>query len=300
MINQNQIEEIISLIDKGFDLNLLSFELDIPIQQVQEYEKQLQLRRFAKESIKNGKIETAIEKLNTFIQSTENNIVEKTILLKLQAYVDKTNVNEQDLKTIDEERKNIGFSGNIDEILDDLKVQIPRRRNSNLRKKERQVISQQQSVKEITVESIIEPDKFEKPNYDEIISKYKEKIAQKPQASLNNRNLLAFTYFRAGQIDKARDELISLIEQCGSHTAYRQLTYVEICEGNFEDAKLWAYDCLDKYPDSIAVREQLISIAKKEKNNKEILQQLREIIRIDPENRKGKEMLNSIKIEEGR
>lgn len=42
-----------------------------------------------------------------------------------------------------------------------------------------------------------------------------------------------------------------------------------------EDAKLWAYEALDKYPDSIPIRKQLISIAKIEQDEKEIKEQLK-------------------------
>ena len=108
------------------------------------------------------------------------------------------------------------------------------------------------------------------------------------------KGLLAFAYFRAGRIDEARDELETLITQYSSYTAYRQLIHLEKCEENFEDAKLWAYDCLDKFPDSINIREQLISIAEEEKDGQEVVKQLKEIISIDPENKRGKKMLEKI------
>ena len=59
--------------------------------------------------------------------------------------------------------------------------------------------------------------------------------------------------------------------------AYRQLIYIENEEGNFEDAKLWAYEALDKYPDSIPIRKQLISIARIEQNDEEVVEQLKKI-----------------------
>lgn len=39
MIRSNETGEIIRLIHNGFDLELLSFELDVPIEQLQEYKK---------------------------------------------------------------------------------------------------------------------------------------------------------------------------------------------------------------------------------------------------------------------
>ena len=89
MIGLNETEEIIRLIYNGFDIELLSFELDIPIEKLQEYKKRLELRQFAKESIKNGKITEAIDKLNNFIETTDSNIIEKNILLKKLKKVEK-------------------------------------------------------------------------------------------------------------------------------------------------------------------------------------------------------------------
>jgi len=131
-----EIEEIIRLIHRGYDLDLLSFEFDMPIEQLESYKEQLELRKFAKESIKGGNTQEAIEKLTNFINGTENNLIERLILLKLNAYIDKTTVKEEDLKDIEEQRKKLGFSKNIDEILDDIEVQIPKRKSSNIRKRE--------------------------------------------------------------------------------------------------------------------------------------------------------------------
>ena len=134
MIRLNETEEIIRLIHNGFDLELLSFELDVPIGELQEYKKRLELRQFAKESIKSGKIAEAIDRLNIFIENTDSNIIERTILLKLRAYTNRTTVNEEDLQDLEEERKKLGLSSSIDEVLEELKVQIPKRKSSNIRK----------------------------------------------------------------------------------------------------------------------------------------------------------------------
>ena len=137
-------------------------------------------------------------------------------------------------------------------------------------------------------------------DYEEIIKKYKEEIAKNPQNALNKRNLLAFAYFRAGRKNEAREELVDLVQQHSNYTAYRQLVHIEKQDGNFDDAKLWAYECLDKFPDSISMREQLISIARAENDIKEIIKQLKEINHIDPENKNGKRILDKIKKGEGR
>lgn len=292
MIRLNETEEIIRLIHNGFDLELLSFELDVPIEQLQEYKKRLELRQFAKESIKNNKVAEAIDKLSTFIENADTSIIEKTILLKLRAYTEKTSVSEENLQYLDEERKKLGLRSSIDEVLEELKVQIPKRKNSNIRKKVKQSVNEQLGEEEQHEEEISE--ETTKPNYEETIRKYKAEIASNPQNSQGKRNLLAFAYFRDGRIDEARDELMALVEETSNYMAYRQLIHIEKKEENFEDAKLWAYEALDKFPNSIDIREQLISIAKAEKDENEVIKQLKDIIGINPENEKNKKTLKSI------
>ena len=51
MIMQNEIEEIKRLINLGFDLELLSFELDIPIEQLQECKRSLDIKERRNEEI---------------------------------------------------------------------------------------------------------------------------------------------------------------------------------------------------------------------------------------------------------
>ena len=291
MIRLNETEEIIRLIHKGFDLELLSFELDVPIEQLEEDKKRLELRQFAKESINNGRIAEAVNRLNDFIKNTDNSIIEKTMLLKLEAYANRTNISEENLQKIEEERKRLGLFSNIDKVLEELQVQIPKRKRSNIRKKEKQNIGEQPS-KEEYVEEVQE--ETVKPDYEEIINRYKTEIESNSQNTQEKRNLLAFAYFRAGRIDEARDELMTLIEETNSYMAYRQLVHIEKTEGNFEDAKLWAYEALDKFPNSIEIREQLISIARIEKDDQEIIKQLKDIISIEPESEKNKKRLQSM------
>lgn len=173
MITQNEAEEIIGLINKGFSLKLLSFELDIPIEQIEEYQKQLTIRKYAKESIKNGTIKEAIKQLEEFIDSSENNIVEKLMLIKLKAYDDKINVSDEELENIDKERKLIGLSRNINEILEQLNVQIPKRKTSNIRKSNKDKLNKEENV------NVVEPkEKQDKSDYNKTIENYKKDIAK--------------------------------------------------------------------------------------------------------------------------
>ena len=42
MIKHSEIEEIKKLIQNGFDLELMSFELDIPIEEIMQYKLELE------------------------------------------------------------------------------------------------------------------------------------------------------------------------------------------------------------------------------------------------------------------
>lgn len=274
-----ETEEIIWLINKGFDLDLLSTELDTPIERIEECKKQLDLRKSVNEAIKRGRIAELIERLNNFIENSENNIVERAILLKLNAYVNRTDINEQDLQAIEEEGKNIGLSVKIDEVLTGLGIEIPKRKNIKNKIKEDTITTEEQ-VSEKTSKNY---KKIKKQDYDETIKKYKEEIAIDPEDQLK-RNLLAFAYFEAGRIDEARNELLDLIEEYNNHTAYIQLIRLEKEIGQYKDAKSWAYECIDCFPNATFARKQLISIAKIEKNDQEVLEQLEAINRINTEN----------------
>lgn len=291
MLNPKEIEEVISLINKGYDLELLAFELELDLKELEKYRIQLQLRKFVKDSIKKGQVAIAVEKLSSFIKKSDNNIVERLMLLKLNSYINKTNIDEQELQIIEDERKGLGFDKSIDDILEELGIQIPKRKSSNIRKKEKKDSREEKDTYVSVDEELDENEEAEKPDYEQTIKKYKAQIAAQPNKSVNKRNLLAFAYFRAGMIDEARNELISLIEEHSSYYAYRQIVHLEKNEGNLEDAKLWAYDCLDRFPDNIGIREQLISVAKKENNNKEVIRLLKEIIELNPGNDKNQEKL---------
>ncbi len=113
-------------------------------------------------------------------------------------------------------------------------------------------------------------------DYSELIQSYKKEIEANPK-DINKRNMLAFAYFKQGMLDEAKDTLLHLVEECNDLMAYRQLIYIEKSQGDFESAKLWAYEALESYPDSIPIREQMISLAKVTKDIKEQKNQEEEI-----------------------
>lgn len=168
------------------------------------------------------------------------------------------------------------------------------------RKKEKKKLNKVLEEDGASTEGQAEVKPKEAKDYEVTIRQYKEEIARNPQHSLNKRNLLAFAYFKSGKIEEARDELMSLVEEYGSYMAYRQLVYLEKCQGNYEDAKLWATACLEQFPSDINIRYQLISVAIEEHNDEEAIKQLRAILKISPESKKGKEMLETFSAREDR
>ena len=298
MVGQNEIEQIINLIYNGCSLEMLSFELDIPMEQIQFYKKQLELRRFAKESINNGQIQEAIEQLSAFIEKNQNSLVEKIMLLKLKAYNGKTSINKEELIQLESERKESGLLKNIDEILEQLQAQIPRRKSSNLRKRRKAAEEEKEEFEDS--KTAASASKTSGPNYEETIKRYKAEISKNPNASLNKRNMLAFAYFKAGRIEEAREELMALIEERGSYTAYRQIIHLEKCAGNYEDAKFWGEICLEHFPDNTDVKYQLISIANEENDSVQAIKLLKQIIQRNPESNKANTMLENILDEGGR
>lgn len=192
MITQNEVEEIIKLIKDGFDLEIISFEFDIPMENLLTYKKQLESIKQAKESV------------------------------------------------------------------DQMEVQVPRKKSSNIRKKEKQLQNDREKDQKINLkENTQSLEKAINPNYEEVITRYKEEIVKNPKDVLNKRNILAFAYLKAGKIDEAREELEALIEQYSNYTAYRQIIHLEKSEGQLDDAKLWAYDCLDKFPNDEKIKKML-------------------------------------------
>lgn len=291
MLRLNEEEEIIGLLNNGFSTQLLSFELKLPIEEIEICKRRLELRKNAKASIQNGSIPFSIKKLEDFVRNSESNLVEQAIVLKLVAYADKTSVDEIELQRLNEEFKKQGDNRSIDEILDDLQVQIPKRKNSNKRKKGTSEVKKSEE-EEIPNDTVAE---YEAPrDYNEIIEKYKRKIESNPQKSQNTRNLLAFAYFKSGRIDEARDELMGLIDESNSYLAYRQLIHLETNQGNYEDAKLWAYEVLDRFPESIEIREQLILIARRERKPEDVITILKDILQISPTSDRHKERLEKI------
>lgn len=258
MINTINKEEIIEALYNKFDPDLIAFELDLAADEINKCQEQLKFRLEVKRGIEEGEIEIAIEKINNYIQQTDDrdNIVERYMLIQLSSYINKTYTSKKDLKGIKNETEKLGFSRGIDslkEILKNLDINIPKTKNSDSRK----VDSRENDTKVITetqvpqnYEAMIQKYNKEIEEYNNKIGEYNKSLEQlyntdvtKSVENLKNqlarkRLLLAFAYFMAGKIEEAKYELIQLIDGTSHrHSAYILLIHIEKTMGESELTK---------------------------------------------------------------
>ena len=88
MIMHFKIDEIVKLINKGFDLDLLSFELNIPIEQLQEYKNKLDNEKTKRTKRKTNDV-TIKEKIITEEHFPNDEIEEETIIVDYEKIINK-------------------------------------------------------------------------------------------------------------------------------------------------------------------------------------------------------------------
>ena len=115
------------------------------------------------------------------------------------------------------------------------------------------------------------------------------------RGNLNQKNIFAFTLFKSGRVDEAREYLMDLIDESKSYTAFRQLIYLEKSEGNYEDAKIWALEADEQFPNNLGIKEVSFRIAREEGNVPEMIQIAKQIKRIKPDDKKYEEEIARIK-----
>lgn len=104
--------------------------------------------------------------------------------------------------------------------------------------------------------------------------------------TINQKNIFAFTLFKSGRIDEARNYLMGIIDSSKSYTAYRQLIYLEKSEGNYEDAKIWALDADEQFPNNLGIKEVQFRIARDEKDVDEMIAIAKQIRGLSPDAKK--------------
>jgi len=126
-------------------------------------------------------------------------------------------------------------------------LELPKRAKKEKPSKKKKQKKEEATIQEETVSA--------PRDYAKVIEYYKKEAYESPSGNSGNaRNLLAFAYWKAGEVESARAELMRLVDETGNYTAYRQLIHLEKEQGNLEDAKLWAYEAMEKFPDN----EQLL------------------------------------------
>ena len=112
MFKSDLIEEIIYLIDKKVDLEILQLESGLSIDAIQDYQKQLDIRKKVNEAIKNSNVDKILNDLKGYIEKNDYHIVEKFLFLKLNAYKNREMMTENVLAEVQKEAEDIGLSQN--------------------------------------------------------------------------------------------------------------------------------------------------------------------------------------------
>ena len=288
---------------QGFDIKLISFEFEISIKELEKCQKQLDIRQSVKKALTEGRAEEAVNTLTEFINNEDYNIVERLMLLQITAFRDKNNIDNSQLEKLRQEATEIGLKDDLNTILEKLEIKIPkvepikkdekkkRKKNKGKKHQEQELAPEKEQKNPIE-----QPRKTEKnnPNYEQVIENYKKRIAEEPKDILNLRNLLAYAYYCAGENELAKEVLLENMTESGSFKAYQLMIHIEKNEGNFEDAKVWAKDALDKFPNSIQIRKQLILIAREEGKPQEVLRLAKEILSIDSNNEESKKIIHQM------
>ena len=76
---------------------------------------------------------------------------------------------------------------------------------------------------------------------------------------------------------------MGIIGEHKSYYAYRQLIHLEKEVGNFEDAKIWALEAEDQFPNNLGLKEARFRIARKEGNIGDMFSIAKEIRSLSPE-----------------
>lgn len=103
------------------------------------------------------------------------------------------------------------------------------------------------------------------------------------KGTLNQKNIFAFILYKSGRIDESRDYLMGIIDNYKSYYAFRQLIHLEKETGNLEDAKIWALEAEDQFPDNLGLKEARFRIARKEGNVDDMFLIAKEIRALSPE-----------------
>lgn len=303
MLNPTQTEDMINLLYQGFDIELISFEFEIPIEELEKCQIQLDIRKSVKKALSEGRVEEAVNTLTEFINNEDYNIVERLMLQQITAFRDKNNIDNSQLEKLRQEATEIGFKEDLNNILEKLEIKIPkvelikkdekkkRKKNKGKKHQEQELAPEKEQEKPIE-----EPSETKKnnPNYEQVIENYKKRIAEGPKDIINLRNLLAYAYYCAGKNELAKEVLLDNMTESGSFKAYQLMILIEKSEGNFDDAKGWAKDALEKFPNSIQIRKQLILIAREEGKPQEILRLAKEILSIDSNNEESKKIIHQM------
>lgn len=262
-------EDFIALLKMGIRESVLKREFDLSDEEINAYRRIIAVREEISSNIKS--------KNNENIQRIIKKFRKKDVLVEYIASVLEEN-GDSFLKSLDED-----FKERLELLLTEYDIDFSKGVTENNNKggaKENEEFADKRI--DLTDEEI-------------------EKLRQEAEkGTINKKNIFAFTLYRTGRIEEARDYLENLVSTTKSYTAFRQLIYLEKQEGNLEDAKIWALEAEEQFPNNMGLKEVEFRIARQERNVDEMLQIAREIKALNSTNTKYEEIALKMKREEER
>lgn len=261
-------EDFIALLKMGIKESVLKREFDLSDEEINAYKRIITVRSEFVSNLKNNDSEE--------VQRIVKKFRKKDCFIDYIASV-LEGKDADYLKGIDEE-----FKERMELLLSEYELDLGKVKVEESKTLKQDEVSTEVSRKRLT---------------DEEVARLREEAEK---GNINKKNLFAFTLYRTGRIDEAREYLEELVTTAKSYTAFRQLIYLEKQEGNLEDAKIWALEADEQFPNNMGIKEVQFRIARQERNVDEMLQLAREIRAINSSNTKYEEIALRAKAEEER
>ncbi len=248
-------EDFIVLIKSGVSDKVMKLEFDLSDEEIVSLKKSI--------SVRDELIRCLDDKDSLRLQKLIKKHRKKDVLVDYVASYSE-NREMEFLSSLDQDSKT-----RFNSLLEEYNIRLEKPRKMEKREKtEKDTYSSRKSPKSLSDEEI-------------------EVLRQKAEGgTINQKNIFAFTLFKSGRIDEARDYLMELIDTSKSYTAYRQLIHLEKSEGNYEDAKLWALDADEQFPNNLGIKEVQFRIAREEKDVEDMIALAKQIRGLSPDAKK--------------
>jgi len=184
-------EEIKKLIEKGFDIELISFELDVPIEQLRQWEKELQTSQESKNSGKTYSVQEIIDQENSRVHRKIEKMRKRYEKLFFKRNELKSKVQYKQQRELSQQESEI-----FELVITGIKERIREMQGSSVRDRQKRVREIQMELKKInnyplriehleTIYHLMENGELtglnldRKDQYDEYVSSVKRNIGER-------------------------------------------------------------------------------------------------------------------------